>query len=99
MPTEFEGDGASRKGVSLPLRETINCSAVFLPTFGSVDKDLKYDADGGVTFRLQADAPGKGEKGNWLPTPRGQFNLFLRAYLPGEALIKQDYVPPAVERL
>jgi hypothetical protein len=65
-------------------------------SYGSVDKDLKYDADGGVTFLLQADAPGKGQRGNWLPTPRGPFNLFLRAYLPGEALIKQDYVPPAV---
>jgi hypothetical protein len=67
--------------------------------FGRVDKDLRYDADGGVTFHLQADAPGKGQKGNWLPTPRGAFNLFLRAYLPGDALIKQDYLPPAVMKV
>ena len=68
-------------------------------SFGSVDKDLKYDADGGVTFRLQDDAPGKGQKGNWLPVPKAPFNLFLRAYLPGEALIRQDYVPPAVTKV
>lgn len=52
-----------------------------------------------MTFHLQADALVKGQKGNWLPTPRGPFNLFLRAYLPGPELIDQSYVPPVVRKM
>ncbi len=68
-------------------------------SLGSVDKALKYDRDGGLTFYLQADAPAKKHLANWLPVPRGQFNLFLRAYLPGQSLIDQSYVPPIVKRM
>jgi hypothetical protein len=68
-------------------------------SLGSQDRTLKYDRDGGVTFYLQADAPAKPYRANWLPVPKAPFNLFLRAYLPGDALIKQDYVPPAVIRV
>jgi hypothetical protein len=35
---------------------------------------------------------------NWIPVARAPFNLFLRAYLPGEALLRQDYIPPAVRK-
>lgn len=66
---------------------------------GSHDKAMRYDKDGGLTLYLQADPPTKKLSGNWLPIPRGPFNLFLRAYLPGEALMRQDYVPPAVRRV
>lgn len=68
-------------------------------SFGNVDRDLKYDKDGGVSFLLQAEAPAKQLKANWLPVPKGPFNLFLRAYLPGESLIKQTYVPPAINKV
>ena len=66
-------------------------------SFGNVDPDLKYDADGGLTFHIQADPPAEQDMTNWLPVPRAPFNLFLRAYLPHEDLIDQTYVPPAVE--
>ncbi len=65
-------------------------------SYGSVDKDLKYDKDGGVTFHLQAEAPAKQLEANWLPVPKAPFNLFLRGYLPDESLIRQTYVPPPV---
>ena len=68
-------------------------------SFGSLDKALKYDKDGGLTFYVQADAPAKQYRANWLPVPKAPFNLFLRAYLPGESLMRQDYVPPAVNRV
>jgi hypothetical protein len=68
-------------------------------SFGSLDKGLKYDADGGLTFHLQADPPAQQHLVNWLPVPKAPFNLFLRAYLPHEDLINQTYVPPAVELL
>ncbi|WP_333790687.1 DUF1254 domain-containing protein [Sphingorhabdus sp.] len=68
-------------------------------SFGSHDKGLKFDKNGGVTFYLQADAPTRQFQSNWLPIPKAPFNLFLRAYLPGEALIRQSYVPPAVSKV
>lgn len=68
-------------------------------SFGNVDRDLKYDRDGGVTFHLQADAPAKGQGLNWLPVPKAPFNLFLRAYLPDDSLIKQSYVPPEIRKV
>lgn len=68
-------------------------------SYGNVDQDLKYDKDGGVTFHLQADAPTIGLGANWLPVPKAPFNLFLRAYLPDESLIKQSYVPPEIRKV
>jgi hypothetical protein len=31
--------------------------------------------------------------------PKAPFNLFLRAYLPDESLIKQSYVPPEIRKV
>ena len=66
---------------------------------GSVDKGMRFDKDGGLTLYLQPIPPAKQHLANWLPTPRGPFNLFLRAYLPGEALQEQRYSPPPVRRV
>lgn len=68
-------------------------------SLGSVDKGLKLDRDGGLTLHLQADPPPRGQLSNWIPVARAPFNLFLRAYLPGEALMRQDYVPPPVRKM
>jgi len=69
-------------------------------SLGSHDKaTFKPAADGSLTMYLQAEAPSQDKMNNWLPVPKGPFNLFLRAYLPAEDLIKQTYVPPAVERV
>ena len=31
------------------------------------------DGDGGVTFYLQHESPGKDKEANWLPAPKGPF--------------------------
>jgi len=63
---------------------------------GSQDTDLKYGADGSLELYIQSDPPPEQQRSNWLPAPKGPFNLFLRAYLPDDDLIKQTYVRPAV---
>lgn len=68
-------------------------------SLGSVDKAMRYDKDGGLTLYLQAEAPTRRFQANWLPIPHGPFNLFLRAYLPGQSLVEQSYVPPAVRKM
>jgi hypothetical protein len=57
---------------------------------------LAKNADGSIDIYLQQQAPA-GHEQNWLPTPSGKFKLMLRAYLPGEAILKGTYrVPPVV---
>lgn len=60
---------------------------------------MKRESDGSVIIYVQTDPPAQDRMTNWLPSPRGPFNLFLRAYLPGEALMRQDYTPPPVRRM
>lgn len=59
--------------------------------------ELVANADGSVDILLQPHAP-SGRTQNWIATPRGRFELMLRAYLPDPAILSGDYrVPPVVE--
>jgi hypothetical protein len=54
-------------------------------------------ADGSLDIYIQNTAPA-GNESNWLPAPSGDFKLWLRAYLPGAAILDGKYnVPPVVE--
>lgn len=67
-------------------------------SIGDRTRGLKYDADGGLTIYLQHEAP-PGHESNWLPAPKGNFNLNLRTYLPKPELLNKHYQPPAVQRV
>ncbi len=58
---------------------------------------LVPNADGSVDIYIQNAAPA-GHESNWLPAPAGNFNLWLRVYLPGAAVVDGEYkVPPVKE--
>ncbi len=58
---------------------------------------LVPNADGSVDIYIQNTAPA-GHESNWLPAPSGNFIVWLRAYLPGQAILDGKYaVPPVVE--
>jgi len=58
---------------------------------------LVPNADGSVDIYIQNAAPG-GHEFNWLPAPASNFILWLRVYLPGKAILDEQYkVPPVVE--
>ena len=58
---------------------------------------LAQGPDGSVDIYIQSDAPA-GHESNWLPAPAGRFILWLRVYIPGEAILRGEYtVPPVVE--
>jgi hypothetical protein len=58
---------------------------------------LMPNADGSVDIYLQNSAPA-GHASNWLPAPAGSFILWLRVYIPGQAILDGRYqVPPVVE--
>jgi len=58
---------------------------------------LAQNPDGSVDIYIQPTAPA-GHESNWLPAPAGNFILWLRAYIPGEAILQGAYtVPPVIE--
>ncbi len=59
---------------------------------------LAQNPDGSVDIFIQKAAPA-GHETNWLPAPSGNFILWLRVYIPGEAILQDKYtVPPVAER-
>jgi hypothetical protein len=55
--------------------------------------------DGSLDLYLQADSPGAPHEPNWLPAPRGKFDLVLRLYAPRTpppSILDGSWRPPAV---
>ncbi|SPF39619.1 conserved exported hypothetical protein [Syntrophobacter sp. SbD1] len=56
--------------------------------------------DGSVDLYIQADSPGKEKEANWLPAPKGKFDLVLRIYAPRKAppsILDETWTPPTVK--
>jgi hypothetical protein len=63
---------------------------------------LIANPDGSVELYLQPDSPGKDKEANWLPTPKGKFDLILRIYWPKEtppSILDGTWTPPPVKRV
>jgi len=60
---------------------------------------FKKDADGGFTFLIQADSPGKDKQPNWLPAPKGDFALIMRLYWPKQEALNGTWKQPEVVRI
>ena len=58
--------------------------------------ELKKDADGGVTLRIQNASPGPGQESNWLPAPSGPFFLAMRLYWPKPEALEGTWKQPAL---
>jgi len=64
--------------------------------------NLKKNADGSVTLYFQNESPGPDKEANWLPAPKGDFNLMLRMYWPQEtspSILTGSWTPPKVVKL
>ncbi|HWE16004.1 MAG TPA: DUF1254 domain-containing protein, partial [Hyphomicrobiaceae bacterium] len=59
---------------------------------------FKYDPDGSLTLYVQNEAPGKDKESNWLPAPKGPFNLTMRLYAPRSEALTGKWNPPPVTR-
>lgn len=67
---------------------------------GTKNKDLKHAADGSLTITVQADEPSEEvQRANWLPAPKGDFSLFIRAYWPKAPVLDGSWTPPPVQKL
>jgi hypothetical protein len=55
--------------------------------------------DGSVTILMSRKRPAHFPEANWLPVPRGRFNVMLRAYGPQGTALDGSYVPPPIQRV
>ena len=59
--------------------------------------NLAQNADGSIDIHIQKAVPA-GHESNWLPAPAGDFILWLRVYMPGQAVLNGEYkVPPVIK--
>lgn len=74
-------DGKSQLLISNPINRYLINSPML--------KDMRKNADGSLTLRIQKESPGKDLEANWLPAPDGPVYLVMRLYWPKET-------PPSV---
>jgi hypothetical protein len=59
---------------------------------------FKTNADGSLDLYFQNESPGKDKETNWLPAPKGAFNLTMRLYAPMAEALTGKWNPPPVTR-
>ncbi len=57
---------------------------------------FKYNSDGSLDIYFQNESPGKDKEANWLPAPKGPFNLTMRLYSPKTDALTGKWNPPPV---
>ncbi len=60
---------------------------------------LKKNKDGSVSLVIQNASPGKAKTANWLPAPKGEFNLVMRLYWPKQAALSGGWRPPGIHKV
>ncbi|HEF4758167.1 TPA: DUF1254 domain-containing protein [Pseudomonas putida] len=60
---------------------------------------FKNNADGSLDIYFQNESPGKELEANWLPAPKGPFNLTMRLYGPKAEALNGKWNPPPVKQM
>jgi hypothetical protein len=59
-------------------------------------RERKYNSDGSLDLYFQNAGPGASYEANWLPAPKGAFNLTMRLYAPQSDALTGKWNPPPV---
>jgi hypothetical protein len=57
---------------------------------------FQLNPDGSLDLYFQTESPGKDKEWNWLPAPKGPYNLTMRLYAPRTDALTGKWNPPAV---
>ncbi|REJ90724.1 MAG: DUF1254 domain-containing protein [Planctomycetota bacterium] len=68
-------------------------------SLGTKNKDLKKNPDGSLTIYVGATSPGEDKETNWLPAPRGDFSLYIRAYWGQSGILEGSWTPPKINKI
>jgi hypothetical protein len=60
---------------------------------------FKYNPDGSLDLYFQNESPGQDKQANWLPAPKGGFNLTMRLYAPKSDALIGKWNPPGVRKV
>jgi hypothetical protein len=58
-----------------------------------------YNPDGSLDLYFQNESPGEDKEANWLPAPKGAFNLTMRLYSPKSEALTGKWNPPPITKL
>jgi hypothetical protein len=60
---------------------------------------FEFNPDGSLDLYFQNESPGAAKEANWLPAPKGPFNLTMRIYAPRSEALTGKWNPPVVSRV
>jgi hypothetical protein len=60
---------------------------------------FKYNPDGSLDLYFQNESPGPDKEANYLPAPKGPFNLTMRLYAPKAEALTGKWNPPPVTKV
>ncbi len=60
---------------------------------------FRYNPDGSLDLYFQHESPGQDKQANWLPAPKGAFNLTMRLYAPKSDALIGKWNPPVVMKV
>lgn len=58
-----------------------------------------FNSDGSLDLTFQNESPGADKETNWLPAPKGPFNLTMRIYAPRSEALTGKWNPPPVTKV
>ncbi|MEN5033630.1 DUF1254 domain-containing protein [Pseudomonas sp. TWI929] len=68
-------------------------------SLGTKNKDLKKNSDGSLTLYVGPSSPGKDKESNWLPSPKENISLYIRAYWGEQAILDGSWKPPVIKKI
>jgi hypothetical protein len=68
-------------------------------SLGTKNKDLQLGPDGSLTLYVSSTPPSSDKMSNWLPAPKDDLTLYVRAYWPDSTALDGKWTPPAVVKM